>query len=194
MNLSNTNVVIDKAYLSLINIFKKYPSISTIYKPSSLFEIKTNDERLLNKGNILCYVSIKQSKDRKKYLKDFEIDKDKMFWKVITSEANGENPCFGAIFIGTPEQIYTQSYISFQVKNKKEATSLESYLKCKLPNYLLSLRKITQHIAIETCKWIPLVPLDRIWDDKHIFNYFNMTPNQIKIIETSGVIWKSGLD
>ena len=38
---------------------------------------------------------------------------------------------------------------------KQEAKSLISYMKYKLPNFMLSLRKISQDISENTYKWIP---------------------------------------
>lgn len=79
------------------------------------------------------------------------------------------------------------TYISFKVNNENEAKSLLSYLRCKLPNVILGLRKISQHINKDinkdTCKWIPLVPLDREWTDDMVYEYFNLTPDEIKLIE-----------
>jgi hypothetical protein len=76
----------------------------------------------------------------------------------------------------------SDSYISFRVNNETEAKSLLSYLNCKLPNYLLSIRKITQDISENTCKWIPLVPLDRIWNDISVYEYFNLSEEDIQLI------------
>ena len=92
------------------------------------------------------------------------------------------------MFIGNTNEIHTGSYISFKVNNENEANSLLSYLKCRLPNFMLSLRKISQHTSSSTCKWIPLIPLDRIWTDGQIYDYFKLTDEEINLIETTKII------
>ena len=37
---------------------------------------------------------------------------------------------------------------------------------------MLSLRKISQDISETTCKWIPLPPLDRKWNNNKVYIYF----------------------
>jgi hypothetical protein len=61
--------------------------------------------------------------------------------------------------------------------------SLKSYLECKLPNYLLSLRKITHHINNNNLNYTPLIPLDKIWNDELVFDYFCLDDNDIKIMK-----------
>lgn len=60
-------------------------------------------------------------------------------------------------------------------------------MKCKLPNFMLSLRKISQHISESTCKWIPLIPFDREWTNKQIYEYFKLTQDEIEIIESTKI-------
>ena len=104
-------------------------------------------------------------------------------YKVITARANGKNNCLGNIFIGIPNEICNQSYISFNVNNEIEAKSLLSYLKCKLPNFMLSLRKISQDISEHTLKWIPLVPLNKEWTNNEVYEYLKLNENEINIIK-----------
>ena len=67
-------------------------------------------------------------------------------------------------------------------KFHEQAHSLKSFLECKLPNYLLSLRKITHHINNNNLIYIPLVPLDKIWTNELISDYFCLDDNDIKIM------------
>ena len=94
----------------------------------------------------------------------------------------------GNIFIGYPNEVHTKSYISFNVNSENEAKSLLSYLKCKLPNFMLSLRKISQDISESTCKWIPLVPLDKIWNNEYIYKYFKLSEDEIELIKNTKII------
>lgn len=60
-----------------------------------------------------------------------------------------------------------------------------SYLNTNFANKLLSIRKISQHINPDTCKWIPMVPFDREWTDNQLYEYFNLTEEEINLIESS---------
>ena len=66
-----------------------------------------------------------------------------------------------------------------------ETNSLLSYMLCKLPNFMLSLRKISHNLSDITCEWIPLVPLNIIWTDTKIYKYFKLSFDEIKLITDS---------
>ncbi len=170
--LSKYDCIIKPELHYLVNMVINKKSIGEIYCSSGYFKYRTNDKRLKSEGLIICYVSKIKCKSRKKYLDNYNFNEDNYFWKVITPRANGSNPHFGEIFIGKPNEIYTDSYISFKVENEEQAKSLKSYLETDIVNKILSIRKISQDISKNTCKWIPLVPLDRIWDNKKVLEYF----------------------
>ena len=176
-DLSKYDCVIKPEFHKIIDIVKQTDSIDKVYRSSGLYKYRTNDKRYKDEGNIKCFVSVKQSKDRCKYIDEYIFNEKNTFWKVITARANGKSPRFGAMFIGKPDEIYTDSYISFRVENEEEAKSLMSYLQTKIVNHLLSIRKISQDISENTCKWIPLVPLDRIWTDDLVCEYLKIDKN-----------------
>ena len=60
-------------------------------------------------------------------------------------------------------------------------------MKCKLPNLLLSLRKSSQDISEATCKWIPLPPLNKEWNDEEVYKYYKLSENEIKLIKETKV-------
>ena len=116
-----------------------------------------------------------------KTIKNYE---NNQYFKVVTARAAHKGGSgFGNMFISTPDEVYTNSYISFVTDTEEESKFLLSYLKCKLPNVLLGLRKISQDISEKTCKWIPLVPLDRIWTDNEVNLYFNISSEYISLID-----------
>ena len=45
---------------------------------------------------------------------------------------------------------------------------------------MLSIRKISQDISENTCKWIPLVPLDREWTDDKICEFLSIDKKLIE--------------
>ena len=199
INLSTYDIIpVDLECLPLVEkilnfqVKNKKLYLPSIVRSQVLFHIGSQDERLMdsndeNKTNesLICYVSQKKSKNRLQYINDIKISEKKKnkFWKVMTPRANGKKKNFGNLIIGTDNEVYNESFISFEVKDKKSAESLQSYLTCKLPNLLLGLRKPTQGIAKKTCVWVPLIPLDKEWDNKKIYEYFELTETEIEIIE-----------
>jgi site-specific DNA-methyltransferase (adenine-specific) len=148
-----------------------------------IFEELKSDK---TKDTIKCYVS--QQKGFEKYFEKKEIKKEYNFWKLITARANGCNGCFGNTFIGKTDEIHTGSYISFKTSNEEEVKSLLSYLKCRLPNFMLSLRKPSQDISESTCKWIPLPPLNKEWTDEEVYKHFKLSEDEIKLINDTNIV------
>ena len=181
--LDKYDVFVDSKYYNIIDKILDYDKITKYYISQDYYKIQTNDTRLKDNktdDDVLCYVS--QQKGFTKYIDKKEIKKDYNFWKVITARANGSNDCFGNIFIGKCDEVHTKSYISFKLNSEQEAKSLLCYMKCRLPNFMLSLRKISQDISESTCKWIPLPKLNREWTDEDVYKYFELTEDDIKLI------------
>ena len=183
-DLSKYDIIIKPKFHQIMDRMIHYPSINEIYMTRGFYKLETNDKRLKDNGKIVVYVSSLKKSDRKKYIDDFQFTPENTTWKVITSRANGSSPSFGNFkCILTPKEIYTNSYIGFKVKTKQEGESLISYLNCKLPNYILSVRKISQDINTDVIKWIPIVPLDRIWTNESVYDYFSLSKEEQDIIE-----------
>lgn len=183
-NLNKYDCIYNTKYHKFIDKFSNYENITKLYK-GRFFKIETNDKKLLDGGNIICYVSHLKSKNRIKYINEYNFNENNTFWKVITTRAAFKaHSGFGEKFILKPNEIHTGSYISFKVNSEYEADSLKSYLNCKLANYMLSIKKISQDINEKTCEFIPLVPLNKIWSDKLIYEHFNLSIDEINEIET----------
>ena len=173
-NLSKYESIIMPKYHNIIDNIEKKENITKIYA-GRCFGIESNDKRLIDNGTIKCYVSTLKSKDRIKYVNEYELNDKKTFWKVITPKAAHKAfSGFGELFIGKPDEIHTGSYLSFRVNSEDEAKSLLSYLKTIFANHMLSVRKLSHNIAGDTCKWIPLVPLDRIWNDEMVCEFLKI--------------------
>jgi hypothetical protein len=170
-DLSKYDIIIKPEYHPIIQHITNQESIKSIFK-GRYFNIETNDDRIKDAGEVKCFVSTLKSKDRIKYLESFEFNEENRFWKIITpTAAHKHYSGFGELFIGTPNEVHSSSYVCFKVKSENEAKSLLSYLKSKVVNLLLSIRKVSQTISESTILWIPLVPLDREWDDITICEY-----------------------
>jgi site-specific DNA-methyltransferase (adenine-specific) len=182
------DIIVDSKYYDIIEQLKIYNSITKLYHGQGYYNVKTNNNNLTdNKKLVKCYVS--QQKGFIKYIDKKYIKNDINTYKIITARASFcANSGFGNTFIGYPNEICSQSYILFEISNKNEALSLLSYMKCKLPNFMLSLRKISQDISESTCKWIPLPPLDREWTDEKIYKYFKLSNDDIQLIKETKII------
>jgi hypothetical protein len=179
IQLDKYDIIVEPKYIPLLEKIKKYETIESIYMTSSYYKVRPNDKRLSDISScttIPCYVSSLKRKDRVRYIEEKQVKQTERTWKVITAEASGKGRNgFGFACVSNPNQIYTDSYVSFRVKNEDEGKSLLSYMKCKLPNYVLGIRKMTHHINTDTIKWIPLVSLDREWTDEKVFEYFSIS-------------------
>lgn len=187
--LNKYDVFVDGKYHNLIDKLVKFETITSLYL-GRCFGVESNDKRL--KGDkttdtIKCYVS--QQKGFEKNIEKKEIKKEYNFWKVITARAAHEHKSgFGNIFIGNPNEIHTGSYISFKVFSEDDAKSLLSYMKCRLPNFMLSIRKNSQDIQEQSIKWIPLPPLNKEWTDEEVYKHFNLLEEDIKLINDTNIV------
>jgi site-specific DNA-methyltransferase (adenine-specific) len=191
-DLKENDKILNPKNITMIRIFEKYENITSIFT-GRYFKIETNDNRLkkiedINENDLICYVSKKQSKTRKMCIDKTLTAKDK-FWKVISpTGVKGAYSGFSDLYILNENEVHSASYVSFKVKTEKEAQSLLSYLKTNTVNKLLSIRKVTQTVSNDTCKYIPLVPFDRLWTDDEIFKYFNLTRNEITLINEYDIV------
>ncbi|AYV80070.1 MAG: putative site-specific DNA-methyltransferase, partial [Gaeavirus sp.] len=193
VELNKYDIIVDNKYMNIVNKILKYESITKIYNSKGHYGISLTDRRLTPENNdtskyIKCYIS--RIKGFINYIDKNTLDEDKLTnYKIITVTAStGHNDCFGNMFIGELEDVHSESYISFNVNSKQEAYSLLSYMKTRFVNFLLKLRKVTHNISKETCKWIPLPPLNKIWTDYEVYKYFELTANEIKLINDTEII------
>jgi len=106
-------------------------------------------------------------------------------FKVFTPSASGSSGNlgeFGNKIVGYPNETASKTYMVFLTNSENESKSLISYMNTKFCNFFLSLRKKTQNMKPDTCKWIPLVPFDREWTDDQLFDYFNLSQDERNII------------
>lgn len=184
VDMSKYDILPKPIYIPIIDRVKHLPSISSIYTPSGYYKINTNDKRFTDeKKNNICLVSKLKSKDRHKFI-ELKVPDTKKFWKVITTEAAHKAfSGFGYINVSCPDEIYSQSYISFKTNDEDESKNLASYLKTKPINFILSSRKISQHINTSVIKWIPLPDITRPWTDDDVYNWLNFSQNEIDTVE-----------
>lgn len=201
IDLGKFDVISDPQYIHLIERFINTPSLESISRTRNLYAIETNGTKKDRETKIkytifldnptdttvLCHTSKKydfiQYVERDEICDSLRVDNlDKLqYWKVITGKT-GNKKNFGRTLICRPEEVHSNSYLSFTITDENEGKSLMSYLKCRLTRVMLGLRKTTQDISPEKCKWVPLVPFDREWDDKTLESYFELSPELVELI------------
>ena len=186
-DLGRYDIFVHPKNYSLVDKVITDNNLSTICKSQSYYGFPGNESLFVkekkenylkvfvskNKGNVM-WVNTNKIKDKSK-LKGY---------KVFTPAANGENPRFGTKILGKPNEVCSKSYMTLLVNSKEEGESLISYMETKFCNFLLSLRKSTQNMKPDLLKWIPLVPFDRQWTDKQLYKHFNLSQEEINLIES----------
>ncbi|ARF11535.1 restriction-modification methylase [Klosneuvirus KNV1] len=184
IKLGTYDIIVDSKYTALINKILPLTKITDLYRSQDYYKIQTNDKRLVDnptKDTVKCYVS--KQKGSYKYIDKKEIRADMSKYKILAPDgAFGHGSGFGNLILAKPDEVHTKTYISFEVDTEDDANSLLSYMKCRLPNFLLSIRKNSQHTSETTCKWIPLPPLDKLWTDDDVYKHFKLFPDEINII------------
>ena len=175
---------------SIINKIADEPKLSDIYLSTGHFGIISNSEYFQDTptaDTLKCYVA--KAKGSVKYVDKKHIKQEYKFWKVFTPQAaQGSKTMkdgFGALIIGRPNEIASQTYFSFKVDSEAEAESLKSYLETKFANFMLSLRKGEHHIKKDTLLWTPLPPLDKgkDWTDEAVYKFYKLTDSEIRVVE-----------
>lgn len=113
-------------------------------------------------------------------------------WKVVISEANGAaNQCRNGARrviqkarVLPPGHCCTQTYlIVAHFDTEEKANNCVQYLSCKLPRFMLGLRKKNQHVSPTTFSWVPNLDFSRSYTDEALYNYFQLSDAEISFIE-----------
>ena len=70
---------------------------------------------------------------------------------------------------------------------KEMCNNLSNYLKTKFARFLLSIVKNSQHGTKSTYSFVPVVDFSQSWDDEKLYKHFNLTKDEIDLIEKSSV-------
>lgn len=182
INMNKYDIIVEPRFHHLLDKLVVEPSLSERYCSQGTFLTSETEKLLTSEGEIRCYVS--KAKGLTKYIAKDKIKQDFKYWKVITpAAAYSGTSGFADMYILNEHEIHSRSYISLRVTTQEEAENLRSYLNCKLVHILLSLRKQTHNLCNMNCfKWIPMVPLDRKWDNDTLHEYFKLETKDIRFI------------
>lgn len=111
-------------------------------------------------------------------------------WKVLLVKAHGTSgrddvTILGEPVVAGPRTACTETYLVVGVCNSEaEARNLAAYMRTRFVRFLVSLRKITQNITRDSYKFVPMLPMNRIWTDEDLYKRYHITTNQIAFIES----------
>lgn len=111
-------------------------------------------------------------------------------WKVLLVKAHGTSgrddvTILGEPVIAGPGSACTETYLVIGVsQSETEARNLAEYMRTRFVRFLVSLRKITQNITRDSYKFVPLLPMNRVWTDADLYKRYNITTEQVAFIES----------
>ncbi len=111
-------------------------------------------------------------------------------WKVLLVKAHGTSgredvTILGEPIVAGPGTACTETYLVIGVcSSEAEAQNLASYMRTRFVRFLVSLRKITQNITRSSYRFVPLLPLDRMWSDSDLYDRYGITSDEIAFIES----------
>lgn len=111
-------------------------------------------------------------------------------WKVLLVKAHGTSgrddvTILGVPVVAGPGSACTETYLVIGVcESEDEARNLSAYMRTRFVRFLVSLRKITQNITRDSYKFVPALPMDRLWTDKALFKRYGIDDEQVAFIES----------
>jgi site-specific DNA-methyltransferase (adenine-specific) len=186
-NFKKYNIISDMDIDSILDKISNFKNITYNFNSGSYFKIETNDERLCdNSKKIKCYVS--KQKGCVRYIDDDSIKKKENFkkYKVLIPSASGDKNNIGKlgnIIIAKPGEVCSASFVHFVFETEEECLNFKNYISTKLIKFLIGLRKPTQRVKKDIFEWVPLLDVNKEWNDKKINDYFNLSLSEIDFLQ-----------
>jgi site-specific DNA-methyltransferase (adenine-specific) len=88
-------------------------------------------------------------------------------------------------FLGEPGQVATETYLAIgPFDDEQQAASALSYLKCRLPRFLIQLHKASQNTTRKVYTFVPTQAWTQEWTDAALYQKYDLTPDEITFIES----------
>ncbi|MDC1498563.1 Eco57I restriction-modification methylase domain-containing protein [Amylibacter sp.] len=113
-------------------------------------------------------------------------------WKVLIPRATDGNENYplpiwdarGPIVSG-PGEACTETYLIASVaKSKKEAEMIREYMRTKFFRFLVSLRKITQDNKSDLFSFVPLLGMNKHWNDEMLYSMYDISNEEMEFIDS----------
>ena len=173
-------------------IRENLPNLTKIVSPTVPFGLKTS-ERGTSEGDLTLISSAGNSKiNLSKVSAGHEYIRK---WKVLTSKAShdhagqpdkdGKRRVLSKLEVIAPNTICTGSYILLGAfETEEEALNLKSYAETRTFRFLVSLLSFSQDITRERFRYVPLIDFTKSWNDEMICEYFGITEDEFKFINS----------
>lgn len=111
-------------------------------------------------------------------------------WKVLMTAVQGTSSAVETQFlsrpmIAAPGEACTETYlVAGRFKDAQSAEHFAAYLRTRFVRFLVSLRKATQHATRDVYKFVPDLPMDRVWTDTLLYKRYKLTADEIAFVES----------
>lgn len=111
-------------------------------------------------------------------------------WKVLLVKAHGTSgrddvTILGEPVVAGPGTACTETYLVIGICGSEfEAQNLAAYMRTRFVRFLVSLRKITQNITRSSYRFVPKLPMSRLWSDGELYARYGITSDEITFIES----------
>lgn len=111
-------------------------------------------------------------------------------WKVLLVKAHGTSgkedvTILGDPIVAGPATACTETYLVIdRLASQSEAENLAAYMRTRFVRFLVSLRKITQNITRVSYRFVPALPMDRVWIDEDLFGRYGLDEKDVSFIES----------
>lgn len=109
-------------------------------------------------------------------------------WKVLLVKAHGtsgreDRTILGVPIVAGPGTACTETYLVVgRFDSEAEARCLAAYTRTRFVRFLVSLRKLTQNITRDSYRFVPSLPMDRVWTDEELFHRYGITDEEAHFI------------
>jgi len=113
-------------------------------------------------------------------------------WKVLLVKAHGTSgrddfTILGEPVVAGPGTACTETYLVIGVSpSEAEVRNLAAYMRTRFVRFLVSLRKITQNITRDSYRFVPMLPMNRLWTDEDLYERYGLSKEQVAFIELPG--------
>lgn len=125
------------------------------------------------------------NKDKVEITKTTTVDRYVNHYRVVTSFLPNSPNHLDVVHVVEPGVSVKDGYTVSLCSSKEEAENLSKYLKCNLVLFIFNKTKTSRTLRSPQLKFIPKVPLDRLWTDKELYEYFGLTKEEIDYIEAN---------
>ena len=115
-------------------------------------------------------------------------------FKVMTPSAYGYSTSkssfyhrLGKLFIALPNEICNESFVFFDFESKLECENFIKYLNSNFVKYLISIKKVKQHVTSKIFDLVPKINLKDKMSDEFIYEYFNIENEEIEFIKNQNL-------